>query len=383
MISFKNSEKLEKLKFVCFEGPDCCGKSTQVDKFIEMSLSETGEIQRPDVILKFHFPFNTSNDDKLKMNYENLVNTIYSKSFFEKGLDANKKDKLESVLTDNVKLNSYDKCDFMHVLYILLDPCDNIELDMKINCPSGTKISILDILLNKNCEIYFKGECLNKSDTNKLVALYEYFINTDKPNTLLIFDRFIISGMVYNYHLPYMVIQEMIKDKIISNESDIRRFKYLFSYLRNRQLDYTHRELKGFNGLNTNILNYDNSECCDPNVIWNVFKESKEIYKAFLNDKTRKVEEYDTNDLIRSSVNKIYEDIATNGNNSSFLLDCVFNMRVVDSDSAIVKYGSDNAKNCISKSIYRDYIINYSDINSISNRINDYLKSINYTHIHD
>ena len=32
---YKENERFENVSAVVFEGPDCCGKSTQVDKFIE------------------------------------------------------------------------------------------------------------------------------------------------------------------------------------------------------------------------------------------------------------------------------------------------------------------------------------------------------------
>ena len=48
---YKENERFENVSAVVFEGPDCCGKSTQVDKFIE----KIAKIDQYDVIIKRHF----------------------------------------------------------------------------------------------------------------------------------------------------------------------------------------------------------------------------------------------------------------------------------------------------------------------------------------
>ena len=45
---YKENERFEYVSAVIFEGPDCCGKSTQVDKFIEKvdgKRAELGAVQ--------------------------------------------------------------------------------------------------------------------------------------------------------------------------------------------------------------------------------------------------------------------------------------------------------------------------------------------------
>ena len=59
---YKENERFENVSAVIFEGPDCCGKSTQVDKFIE----KVAKSNQHDVIIKIHFPFDSLGNNLLK-----------------------------------------------------------------------------------------------------------------------------------------------------------------------------------------------------------------------------------------------------------------------------------------------------------------------------
>ena len=106
-----NNDNFEYVSAVVFEGPDCCGKSTQVDKFIE----KVAKSHQHDVIIKIHFPFDSLGNDLLKNNYNKLMNTIYSKEYMREINDF-KLSELSRILLENIDLNYFDKMLVIHVL---------------------------------------------------------------------------------------------------------------------------------------------------------------------------------------------------------------------------------------------------------------------------
>ena len=84
---------------------------------------------------------------------------------------------------------------------------------------------------------------------------------------------------------------------------------------------------------------------------------------------------YDTNDILRSTVNNIYTDIASNKNKSKFLLTNKFNIVPVDSDKYIDIY-KDKSIDAISSDLYNKYIDNTNVYKSLENNINNYLRDM-------
>ena len=358
---YKENERFENVSAVIFEGPDCCGKSTQVDKFIEKAAKSN----QHDVIIKIHFPFDSLGYDLLKNNYNDLVNTIYSKEYMREINDF-KLSELNRILLENIDLNYFDKILFIQVLKNLLFGLFNVISKYHFSIIHSYEMTPIQLIKNKNCEIWFNGYKIDKSKDIEVLRMY--FEQTEKPNVLLVFDRFIISGMVYNLHLPNAMLKNKLFEKIIDSLSVT-------------QIHHTENEIDMLNSIVPNILNYEES-CfddriiyCNPKILWFVFKPSETIYKAFLNDKERKVEEYDTNDILRSTVNNIYTDIASNNNESSFLLTNKFNIVPVDSDKYINIY-KDKSIDVISSDLYNKYIDNINVYKSLENNINNYLRDM-------
>ena len=358
---YNKIEKFEHVSAVVFEGPDCCGKSTQVDKFIEKAAKSN----QHDVIIKLHFPFNLLGDDLLKKNYNELINTIYSKEYMQ-NIDDNKLKELNKILVENVDLNHFDKMLVIRVLKNLLFGLFNVATKRYYSITHNYEMTPIQLIKNKNCEIWFNGYKIDKN--NDIEVLHMYFEQTEKPNVLLVFDRFIISGMVYNLHLPSAISNNKLFEKITDSLSVT-------------QMHHTESEIDILNSVVTNVLNYEESffderiNYCDPKIIWFVFKPSETIYKAFLNDKERKVEEYDSNDILRSIVNNIYIDIASNKNESSFLLTNQFNIIPVDSDKYIEIY-KDRSIDAISSDLYNEYLNNIKVYQTLENNINNYLRDM-------
>lgn len=356
-----NNDNFEYVSAVVFEGPDCCGKSTQVDKFIE----KVAKSHQHDVIIKIHFPFDSLGNDLLKNNYNALVNTIYSKEYMQ-NIDDNKLKELNKILIENVDLNYFDKMLVMHVLKNLLLGLFNVVTKRHFLISNNYGMNPIQLIKNKNCEIWFNGYKIDKN--NDIEVLRMYFEQTEKPNMLLVFDRFIISGMVYNLHLPSAISNNKLFEKITDSLSVT-------------QIHHTESEIDILNSIVPNVLNYE-EHCfderinyCNPKILWFVFKPSETIYKAFLNDKERKVEEYDSNDILRSIVNNIYTDIASNKNESSFLLTNQFNIIPVDSDKYIEIY-KDKSIDAISSDLYNEYLNNIKVYQTLENNINNYLRDI-------
>ena len=356
-----NNDNFEYVSAVVFEGPDCCGKSTQVDKFIE----KVAKSNQHDVIIKIHFPFDSLGNDLLKNNYNALVNTIYSKEYMREISDF-KLSELSRILLENIDLNYFDKMLVMHVLENLLLGLFSVVTKRHFSIANNYGMNPIQLIKNKNCEIWFNGYKIDKSKDIEVLRMY--FEQAEKPNVLLVFDRFIISGMVYNLHLPSAISNNKI-------------FKKITDSLSVAQMHHTESEIDILNSVVPNVLNYEEScfdekiNYCNPKILWFVFKPSETIYKAFLNDKKRKVEEYDTNDILRSTVNDIYTDIASNKNESKFLLSNKFNIIPVDSDKYIELY-KDKSIDYISPDIYNEYLNNIKVYYTLENNINSYLRDM-------
>ena len=378
------TNRLSNVKAVVFEGPDCCGKSTQVDGFIHESL----KYQENEVIIKIHFPFNINGDDKLKQNYNNLINTIYSENFFKDDPSyenaMNRNVKLYDVLKDNIMFNSEDKQTFIYVLSKLLTG-EAVDIYTKYMNGKLGGASIKELLTNPNCEIWFNGNSIDTSSDEELKMVLNYFKSVEyPPKVLLVFDRFIMSGIIYNYLLPKKVFETYHSKGIIGDETYNNLKNSLFDVMEVFQREQTTYELDAFNELlrtpvfSFSQLDYDDvSNYCDPKVLWFVFKESKIIYQAFLNDKERKSEAYDTNDILRESVNEIFEDIIMYGNKSKNLLDNKFNMLTVDSDESIKTF-KEQSKEIISLRLNNVFEYIVKKYKEIELQINSFLTEIKY-----
>ena len=364
------NKNLRNVKFIVFEGPDCCGKSTQVDNLINKHLA-----QQHDVVLKIHFPFNSLNNDQLKDNYEELMQTVYNRDFMKpENFD---KDRLFTALKKNVIYNSYDKEIFLNTLFRILNKYENPDVKFTHGKVHTNGCSINDLLTNKNCEIWFNGYSVNTSNKEEIKIITEFFRITDTPDVCIVFDRFIISGMIYNYFLPKSVMNVYFNsgDIDLSLKPSIDEF---FENLKLLQTERTAYEMDGFDEL-TNYIPFDFAihgrlNYCDPKVLWFIFAPSERIYETFLKDESRKKEAYDINNMLRTIVNDIYFNITYYGNDSGYLLNNIFNMKAVDTDDFIAEWGLENSKEKIT-----EYIFNESNFSMIRyNKMMSSLKDLLY-----
>lgn len=368
----KSRKDLSNVSMVVFEGPDCCGKTTQVSKFIEMVNKKTTNY---DVVMKIHFPFKTEPTDDLKKNYKNLVKTIYSDEYMKSHLNV---DELRSILTENIKCNSRDKMKFLLVLKHMLN---GERFDIEYQLKGQPKLSIEDILKNPNCETFFNGVKLNVDNDEELKILNNYFTTTDSPRVLFVFDRFIISGIIYNLFLPKEIIKTYF-DLEATDHPITDELNMIIHDMVDDQESAVYNELLGIHTMcSSDFLDITDNDplhsYCDPKILWFVFKPSNIIYNAFLNDSSRKIEEYDSNKLLRETVNNIYNDIAEYGNTSLYLLKNKFNIKVIDTDelnNTKPENPSCGLKEIVADAIRLKWLLNNDYLENSERVMNEFLK---------
>lgn len=350
-VMMNRTGKFENVSVAVFEGPDCCGKSTQVDAFINEAVRD----QSFDVIFKVHFPFNSLGDDKLKNNYDNLVKTIYSDDYL-KNITLSDILKINDVVLNNININHLDKMVFLNTMSSMIH--GHHDIDTELVYENGS-LSMKNLIMNKNCDVWFNGNKLYKQD-EEIKMLNEYFKTTPSPKVLLVFDRFIISGIIYNYYLPYSILKNKILDNNTGKYDDKlkQHIKVILESAYIYQSRNTMDEIDEMNNITSNILNFE-EKCfvekynyCNSKIQWFVFKPSKEIYKAFLKDKSRKIDYYDSYDILRSTVNEYYIKLIDDVDKKPTLFaENKFNITCIDSDKYIEKHG-DLSKAAITSDIF-------------------------------
>lgn len=121
-VMLNRTDKFENVSVAVFEGPDCCGKSTQVDAFIDEAIND----QSYDVIFKVHFPFNSMRNEDLKNNYNDLVKTIYSDEFLN-NIKPSDIGKINDVVLNNININNLDKMVFLNTMGSIISGYHDID----------------------------------------------------------------------------------------------------------------------------------------------------------------------------------------------------------------------------------------------------------------
>jgi hypothetical protein len=114
---------------------------------------------------------------------------------------------------------------------------------------------------------------------------------------------------------------------------------------------------------------------CNSKVQWFVFKPSEEIYKAFLNDKSRKIDNYDSNNLLRSIVNEYYRVLVENEEKPDLFNENKFNITCVDSDKYIGIYG-DKSKKAITSDIFAKFENNIKVYETLEEQIYNFYSNM-------
>lgn len=262
-------DKIKLPKIIAFEGPDCCGKTTQ-SRLLQKTFKNS---------IYVHFP---RKDHKINEIYTKTINTLYNKDFIEfvKSGNEEAKQKLSNVIKNNIAINGYDKINFLQILRMSCNFEENFFTDF-----NNIEYTYNDIVLN-----------VDQRDYQKNVSnLYKEIKN---GNGIIILDRFNISGECYNLYIPNKIISKYLEPSDESYWDEIRMTMIGYQVDINRQID--------------SLLNN-----FDYRVI--VFSQSKMLVEKALKDTKRDNDAYDTNNDISKFSKDFYETLIILGSPNLFI----------------------------------------------------------------
>lgn len=286
-------------KVIVFEGGDVCGKTTQLEN-IAKRLRENGQkvytFKFPNKYL--HFDISHYGKDLLTDEYISIIESLISQNIL----------KCENDVGVNI-LDIYSVFDALHKYIFnssVTDIIDNWELIKKL--------IITDILLNGIDKFIW------------IRTVYNDIVKND-PTSIILIDRFIDSGNIYNNILPRKFIQE--KFKYCLNNNDLEFFQNII----NKDLIFLTLLSDKISNILDTSLNQINSghnifinefklgltdtkyEWSQPNIYHNfntlIFESSKYLYDKFksnIDDINREVTQYDTNEILRQIVSDTFVD---------------------------------------------------------------------------
>lgn len=332
-------DKKELPKVIVFEGGDVCGKTTQLEN-IAKRFRENGQ-----KVYTFKFPckylyFNISRDGKdlLTDEYISIIESLISQNIlrYENGGGAG-------------VLDIYSIFDALHKYLFNSSTSDIID-----NWELIKKLIISDILLNGINKFLWIGTSYND-------------IVKDDPNSIILIDRFMESGNIYNDILPRTYLMEKFKycknkdeqeffNKFI--EKDLIIFRSLSDKVSN-VLDVSINTINKNEELDVSEfrkgLTDKNYQWVGPNINANfvtlMFASSSYLYNEFksnINNTNREVSQYDTNEVLKQIVSNVFNGRTFSIERGPFLY-ILYNTHKIDTDLMISYYRSfyNGNKSCI------------------------------------
>ena len=320
-----------------FEGPDCCGKTTQANKL----LTEINYANKQERRIYVHFPRVHYNE--VKNLYKNTIETIYNDTFMQDLFltditEDNEDDKkynyelLKRILVENVTINADEKISFLKSIYMIKKGFIKNE--------SG----YIDLLLDEWCrqsETY--KMCIQKDNIIEHITSnnIKEFINDENGILPLhfIFDRFDYSGLCYNVFIIQKTL-ETFKNK--NNSAKIDELIFML----NKIQDEKTKEIEEWKLL---------LEALDVRIRYVFFKPSEEIEKKVKKEEVRETNDYDRCNYISEGGKKYFENL------TSMLHYGTLNIRnsiIIDPETEICREPNqlkcqDNINNKISDFIYK------------------------------
>lgn len=349
-----------KFKAIVLEGADCCGKT---------SFAKELYSREKNAVL-IHFPrLNAS----IKPAIKNLTRTLYNPLFMKKfeGLGKfnfydvgtefdNMNDDLISAMAKNIQSNAEDKNNFLNILesiknkYIKYnESTDKEKKDLYFEeCKNKLHyfLSSSDII---NAKLYNKDYKNKEESCEEKEKRIKKFMKSDET-LVIIFDRFFMSGDVYNYTVPINVYMGYIKrikkeftefilefDKSMHDDNnisttmfiennkkviinDIERYENSIlsrvEALREDEINATKNIIKKCNYIFTNPVedhpyidensfNFDGKLVLNPiDITHLIFKTNKQLVDVSKSDSKRKFDDYDQNIDIQN-ISRICFDI--------------------------------------------------------------------------
>lgn len=342
-----------KFKAIILEGADCCGKT---------SFAKELYSREKNAVL-VHFP-RLNALDSIEPAIKNLTRTLYNPLFMKKfeGLGKfnfydcgtefdNMNDDLISAMTKNIHANAEDKNNFLNTLeavknkykkYNEVTDKDKKEFHLEdCKCKLHNFLSSSDIV---NAKLYNKDYKDKKESYEEKEKRIKKLIKSD-DTLVIVFDRFFMSGDVYNYTVPinvYMGYINRIKkeftefalefDKSMHDYNtdtkeimdDIERYENSIlkrvEMLKEDEINITKNIIKKCNYIFTNPVedhpyidensfNFDGKLILNPiDITHLIFKTNKKLVDVSKSDSKRKFDDYDQNIDIQN-ISRICFDI--------------------------------------------------------------------------
>ena len=297
-------DKKELTKVIVFEGGDICGKTTQL-KNIAKRFRENGQkvytFKFPNKYL--HFDISRYGKDLLTDEYILIIESLISQNIL----------KCENDVGVDI-LDIYSIFDALHKYIFnssVTDIIDNWELIKKL--------IITDILLNGIDKFIW------------IRSIYNDIVK-NSPDSIILIDRFMESGNIYNEILPTTYLREKFKYYKHKNEPeffnkyidkfigyDLKFFKLLADKVSNTldasinminsgkvlSVDKFKSDLIGENDLIDEEYQWETPNIYN-NFVTLMFESSLHLYNIFKSDVNREVTQYDTNDVLRQIVSESF-----------------------------------------------------------------------------
>lgn len=271
-----SEEDMNNRNIIVFEGPDCCGKTTQIKKLAKKLKN----------CIVIHSPRkSTGTTDCFNLTNTTIYNQEFMNSIFSSERPYDIIHKLKTALLENVTMNHTDRLCILEIIYwTYLDP-------------SGK--NLFDIKCKEDYIFVYDGEIIDV-DRNprwvdaKLKALF-YRFKTNPEECYFILDRFYISGFIYNYYIPLKLINKY-KYENIDNKNNInikRDFKTLAKDIKELVV-YSNETVKNI------IVSYN------LDLLTFIFRSS-EVIKEILSD-NREYDSYDKNTFIQCVSSDYYDN---------------------------------------------------------------------------
>lgn len=249
-----------KLLMKIFEGPDCSGKTTVANEFFKIQNNA----------IMFHFPilknldistndFETNPKRNPKLAIENLNKTLYNKDY---QFNETNLDEVKTAIKDNIISNEKNKFDFLKMLEEFFDP------KITSNSLRYTYDNIVDF---RDTIQQLKLNGVEITDKSKFkTALMKFrdsmlFDNYLDQTFYIIFDRFFLSGRMYNLYAPLQIFKSRYNDTFDYEDFEMQNKMYDFRNECNDKYDSGENELLNklidisvnFNRTFTNIFDFN------------------------------------------------------------------------------------------------------------------------------
>lgn len=252
-------DKIKLPKIIAFEGPDCCGKTTQ-SRLLQKSFKNS---------IYVHFP---RKEHKVSEIYKKTIKTLYNKDFIEfvKSGNEEAKQELLNTIKDNIIINGDDKINFLQILRMSCNFENNFFTDFN------------------NIEYTYNGDMLNFDQHDYQENIFNLYKEIKNGNGIIILDRFNISGDCYNRYIPNKIISKYLEP------SDELYWITIQMAMTGYQVDVDRQIDSLLNDFDYRVI---------------VFSQSKTLVEKALNDNRRDNDAYDTNNDISKFSKDFYESL--------------------------------------------------------------------------